>query len=564
MWSRLSTPIWIGRVVAAVGLIAVGSALSPAAANRLTEVTEALPRLFPAAATTGTAATGLVLVVLSRGLRRGKRRAWWIATALTAATVVLHLVKGLDVEEAAVTAAALAAMVSARRNFTGRPDPRSGRAVTLAATAALTSAWSIAYAWLELERDGQAPGTTHRERLVHAALGLLGAQGPVRFASADDERAAAVALALLGVMAVIVVLATALRTANGPGPADPAARARLRALVEAWGHVDSLSYFALRRDRAVIFSRSGKSAVTYRVLGGVSLAAGDPIGDPEAWPGAIAAWLEEAAGYAWTPAVLGASETGAHAYSRAGLDALELGDEAIVIISEFTLDGPSMRGVRQAVSRCRRAGYFVTCVRGRDVDDDLVREVRAKAAQWRDGEVERGFSMALGRLGGREDPDAVLVLVRDGAGQLRGLLHLVPWGSDGLSLDLMRRDRESENGLTEFMVASLCQDAERLGVTRLSLNFAVLRSVFARGERIGAGPVLRVWHKVLMALSKFWQIESLYRANAKYQPTWYPRFLCFRRAGDLAGVVTAALRAEAFVSGPRWLDRDVVPDRSAG
>lgn len=115
--------------------------------------------------------------------------------------------------------------------------------------------------------------------------------------------------------------------------------------------------------------------------------------------------------------------------------------------------------------------------------------------------------------------------------------------------------RMSRPGLVEYMVTSVCQEADRLGVSRLSLNFAVLRSVFARGERIGAGPVLRIWHRVLLGLSRFWQIESLYRANAKYQPTWYPRFLCFANASDLPRVASAALRAEAFITRPRWLRR---------
>jgi lysyl-tRNA synthetase class 2 len=133
----------------------------------------------------------------------------------------------------------------------------------------------------------------------------------------------------------------------------------------------------------------------------------------------------------------------------------------------------------------------------------------------------------------------------------------VPWGSDGLSLDLMRRDRGTENGIVEQMVVALCRAAPELGVRRISLNFAVFRSVFARGERLGAGPVLRMWRGLLIGLSRFWQIESLYRANAKYQPTWEPRFLCFRRAGDLPRIGTAALRAEAFLVAPRWAQRVV-------
>jgi lysyl-tRNA synthetase class 2 len=51
--------------------------------------------------------------------------------------------------------------------------------------------------------------------------------------------------------------------------------------------------------------------------------------------------------------------------------------------------------------------------------------------------------------------------------------------------------------------------------------------------------------------SRSWQIESLYRANAKYQPEWIPRFLCFAAPGDLPRTGIAALRAEAFITPPR-------------
>jgi lysyl-tRNA synthetase class 2 len=160
--------------------------------------------------------------------------------------------------------------------------------------------------------------------------------------------------------------------------------------------------------------------------------------------------------------------------------------------------------------------------------------------------------MALGRLADPQDPDAVLVMCRDASGRLRGLLQLVPWGPDGLSLDVMRRDRGAENGIIELMVTDLLAAAPDLGVTRVSLNFAVFRSVFARGERLGAGPVLRLWRAILLQASRFWQIESLYRANAKFQPEWVPRFACFRSAGELPRVSLAALRAEAFLVAPRW------------
>jgi lysyl-tRNA synthetase class 2 len=208
-----------------------------------------------------------------------------------------------------------------------------------------------------------------------------------------------------------------------------------------------------------------------------------------------------------------------------------------------------MRGVRQAVNRMRRAGYTCQVVRQRDLaPDDLAEAVRCANA-FRDGKVERGFSMALSRLGDAEDGDCLLVLCRDGDGTLRGMLHFVPWGGRGLSLDLMRGDRTAPNGLTELMVVSAVEAAAEAGVTRVSLNFAVLRSVFARAEELGAGPFIRLWDRLLRLASRLWQIESLYRANAKFEPAWQPRFLCFPTARDLPRIAIAAMGAEAFLPG---------------
>lgn len=555
MLAALRSPTWIGRIVALIGLVTIASALSPALRSRATFLHQVFPPAFPAAATTGAAATGLLLVLLSRALRRGKYRAWVVATALTAATVALHLAKGLDVEEALVSAAGLGLLISARRNFTARPDPRSWGRLLAVVTLGPLVAVTLGFLWLVADPDGQAAGTTTGQRLGQAALGLVGVPGPMTFTDTSDATAATVGLLVIGAVLLAVILLVAMQPADGPAPLSSGQDAALRDLLDRWGGIDSLGYFALRRDRSVVFSRTRKAAVTYRVVGTVSLAAGDPIGDPEAWPGAIEAWLAEARSFGWTPAVLGASERGATAFGRAGLDALELGDEAIVDTCAFTLTGRSMRSVRQAVSRCARAGLEVSSHRVRDLDAATRQEIRERADEWRDGAVERGFAMALGRLGADDDADAVVVLARDAEGKLHGLLSLVPWGRDGLSLDVMRRDRATENGLVEHMVAGLCRDSSMLGVTRVSLNFAVLRYVFARGEQLGAGPVLRLWRSILLGLSRFWQIESLYRANVKYQPRWTPRFLCFERPSDLARVGTAALRAEAFLVAPTWVTR---------
>ena len=351
----------------------------------------------------------------------------------------------------------------------------------------------------------------------------------------------------LALMAAAVVLFQSQRAENALTAEDESA---IRGLLEVWGKNDSLGYFATRRDKSVIFAPNGRAAITYRVEVGVCLASGDPIGDPRAWPAVIAAWLQWCSEYGWTPGVMGASSTGAQAYREAGLNALQLGDEAILYPDKFHLSGADMRGVRQAVTRARRAGLTVRMRRQRDLSADDMAAVVARADAWRDTETERGFSMALGRLGDGADGDCLLVEAIEGEGDtatVTGMLSFVPWGPNGLSLDLMRRSPQSPNGTVELMVSEVLQQADIIGVNRVSLNFAMFRSAFEEGARLGAGPVARLWRALLVFFSRWWQLETLYRSNMKYQPHWVPRYACYDDARLIPRVGVASVIAEGFL-----------------
>jgi lysyl-tRNA synthetase, class II len=373
----------------------------------------------------------------------------------------------------------------------------------------------------------------------------------------DSSRAPGGFPITMRLLTLIVTTYLFLRPAEPRAMLGAADAERIRQLLARHGRRDSLGYFALRRDKSVIWSPTGKACVCYRVVSGVMLASGDPIGDPEAWPGVIGPFLDEAARRAWAPAVLGCSERGAQVWCReGGLTALELGDEAIVNVAGFSLSGRSMRNVRQMVTRAAMHGYVAEVRRVRDMPRAELDAIVKAADSWRGSQTERGFSMALGRIGASGDDDCVLATAKRN-GVIHAVLQLVPWGPDGLSLDLMRRDTDARPGLNDFLIVETIKAASGLGVKRISLNFAVFRAALERGERIGAGPVLRAWRSVLVLLSNWFQIESLYKFNAKFCPVWQPRFVAFPGAKDAPRIALAALEAEGLLVWPRLKPRRI-------
>jgi lysyl-tRNA synthetase class 2 len=452
-----------------------------------------------------------------------------------------------DSAQILLTAILIMLLWRVRRAFPTRLAPGSRRLAGLALAGGLLISGTVSVILTEVFPNTL---TYQRTRVVWAVNTALGRSGPLQNGTQGHAWVALI-VGSISAASLMVAFAIFLRSVRKVRHLSQAEELAVRRLVLRYGERDSLSYFATRRDKAVVFSPSGDSAITYQVIAGVSLASGDPLGDPTAWPGAIQAWLNEAKTYGWSPAVLSASEEGAHAYVDAGLRALQMGDEAIIDVADFSLEGRTMRPVRQAVTRVSRAGYRAEVVRHGDLSAAQLAELSGLAEKWRGSESERGFSMALGRLGDPTDARCVMVLAYDEDGAVRGLLSFVPWGVRGVSLDLMRRDPDAVNGLTEFMVTSLVEACQDLGVHRISLNFAVFREVFADAERVGAGPVLRLSSAFLTQASRFWQLESLYLSNAKYLPRWSPRLVCYPRSGSLALVMLAAGVAEGFLPSPR-------------
>jgi lysyl-tRNA synthetase, class II len=524
--------------------------------SRVHTITRVIPVPATAAATAVLAVSGLLLLRVSAGLRKRKRRAWQMAVGLATVMTVAHLFGDeRRAGEAAITVVLLILLLTARSRFTAKPDPRSRwmAAVVFVQFMLVAFAYGLALPWFYPNRVIGRP--SFGARLKEVLYGLVGADGSVRIRGDRFSDIYHGTLFGFGLVTVVVVALLALRPSEPVAALSAEDEQRLRELLDRQGERDSLGYFALRRDKSVLWSPTGKAAIAYRVVQGVVLASGDPLGDPEAWPGAMAEYRRLAEEYGWTPAVIGCSEQGATVYKReCDLSAIALGDEAIIDVAEFTLDGRAMRGVRQACTRVARAGFEVEVRRARDLDPAELAELARLAEAWRGDAVERGFSMALSRLGDPADGACMIATARQG-GALRGLLHFAPWGADGLSLDLMRRDRSADNGLNEYMITKVIEQATEHGIERISLNFAVFRDALERGEKIGAGPVLRLWRGVIVFLSRWWQIESLYRFNVKFRPYWEPRFLSFPSARDIPRIAIAAMEAEAFLVRPHRLKR---------
>jgi lysyl-tRNA synthetase class 2 len=541
--ARPRAPLVLAWLVAAVGGLGILDAVLPEHRHAL--VSALAPERIHGLSKAVVVPLGVALVVVARGLARRQRRAWLLALALLAALTVLHLGRHFD-EGALFSILAMTALLARREDFRLVGDPSAKPRVLLHAVVltAVVLGYGLLTLWINrLTADRPYTIGFALRETGRAVVGLNLREAPHLSGAFGDWFPTTVFL--LGVGGAIVLLVEWLAPWRHRVRQEARERELVRSLVAAWGD-DTLAPFALRADKSYFLSESQRAFLAYRVVGGVAIVAGDPMGPASELPGLLAAFVRFAHDHGWRLAVLGVSERSLELYRGHGLHALYHGDEAVVETDSFSLEGRAVRKVRQSVHRLERAGFEARVLSPSEIGPELRHELETIARTWRGQAPERGFVMALDALFRLGDDDALFVVGFDDAGRPSGFLHFaVSRAGSALSLSSMPRLRETPNGFNEWLVCVAVEWAREHGFARVSLNFSPFAALLAPGARLT--PVERLERGVLLRLKGHFQLDNLLLFNRKFLPTWHRRFVVVERRRDLPRVGIAALAAEAYL-----------------
>jgi lysyl-tRNA synthetase, class II len=541
VWPR--SPLVLAVLVAATGGLGVLDGILPARPHTL--LAQLAPERVQPIASALVVPLGLALIVLARGLARRQRRALHLSIAFLLGLIALHALHGFDYG-ASAAGLVVVCLVARRQDFDALGDPASKPRVLVRATlaAAAIFLYGLVAIWVNRVTADQ-PFTVHFAlRETWQALAALHLGGSKHLGDGFGQWFP-ISVFVAGLASAAWLLHAWLAPWRYRLSQEARERELARALVGAWG-VDTLAPFALRADKSYFFSLDERAFLAYKVVAGVAIVSGDPIGPPEEFDELVTRFIGFAHGRGWRVAILGVSERCVDLYRRHGLHALYHGDEAVVETASFSLEGRAVRKVRQSVHRLQREGYRAELLHAHEIGSVLRAELDAVAREWRGAEPERGFVMALDALFRLDDKDAVFAVAFGPGGRPAGFLHFaVCCRASALSLSSMPRLRETPNGFTEWLICETVDWARERGFERVSLNFAPFAALLAP-EAVLSG-LQRVERRALLALKGHFQLDNLLLFNRKFLPSWQRRFVVYERRRDLPRVGIAALAAEAYL-----------------
>ena len=542
LYGKRSRPA-LAVLVALVGLLGLLDALFPE--HRRSLITSVDPAHVHGISKALVAPLAVALIVTARSLARGNRRAWQIAVGLLTVLLALHIERRFD-DGAIVTGIAVVALLARRSAFRLRGDPEARPRVLL--HACLLAAGLVGYGaltlWINRVMADMPFSFTFALEVIGRALTGRSLRGEYHL-SGPVANWLPISIFLLGIGSVVLVLIEWLAPWRYTLRRERGDQELAESLVATWG-IDTLAPFALRADKSYYFSADRAAFLAYRVVGGVAIVAGDPIGPEAACPELVRHFIEFAHERGWRVAVLGVSEERLGLYRSLGLRSLYHGDEAVVDSGAFSLEGRSIRKVRQSVHRLQKAGFTARILCPGEVDASLRAELEEVARVWRGTAPERGWVMAMDSLFRLGDDDSVFVVGFDAAGRAPGFLHFgVSRVGSALSLSSMPRLADVPNGFTEWLICESIDWARLHGFERVSLNFAPFAALLAPGVQLRR--LQRLQAAVLRRLKGWFQLDNLLLFNRKFAPEWEPRFLVYERRRDLPRIGLAALAVEAYL-----------------
>jgi phosphatidylglycerol lysyltransferase len=473
---------------------------------------------------------GLALILVGRGLARRKQAAWAVASGVTALSILLHLGHHVSILRAGFSALLFEELVRNRPRFTARSDPLRVRhafvaapvlalAITIFGTIGLHEHYahmsipeSAAFTWRTVLQDLPDPPPPPAETAFLNSLRLM-------------------ALVSSGYVLLALLAPVAVRRES---TANAGRVARI-----AWAHgQDSLSYFAKQPDKRHLLV-GDDVFLGYRVVNRVAVVAGDPVGPPRKIRGAIQRFVDLCQTSDWIPVFYEASARYLADFEACGLRSFKVGEEAIITVSSFTLQGSKIANVRHTVTKTERDAPDLRILeyRREPPDPEIDVQLEEISEEWLAAKrgIEFGFNLGVFSVDGLADKRTLIA--SSGTGQVEAFVTWLPYrGGRALVLDAMRRRNASPYGVMDLLIARSLLMFKDEGIETASLATAPLANIDETGA---ASPYNKGVKLVFDHVSAFYGYRTLFSFKKKFNPTWEGRYLVFPRPDQLPRIAYA-------------------------
>ncbi|MEZ5072357.1 MAG: phosphatidylglycerol lysyltransferase domain-containing protein [Bacteroidales bacterium] len=512
-----------------LGIINIVSGITPALPNRLAALQEIVPLDAIHASVWLVILAGILMLALSVFLIRGLRNAWFFAMILVGLSLVAHVLKGIDWEEATFAFVTLLGLVIERKQYFIHTDFRLAKRSFLPllfTVLGILVFGTFGFYLLEFKHFQADLNVWESFKTTLSAFFLFDGGHTPGTPFARDLLFGVKCLGGVSMAYFAFLLLKPLIQRNFPKAGDDIQRAR--ALVEKHGQ-SSLDYFKTYADKTFWFSETIEGFVAFKTSRNYAIALENPVcPDLEALEKIVPEFDEYCRENGLRSAFYRVPESHKSVYEQMGKYVIPIGEEAVVQLDTWSMAGGDKSNMRNAIHKLTKTGYTFQ-VNQPPQKDFFLQQLKATSGEWLHETHRSEMVFSQGQFKERELKDQIILTIQNPEQKIVGFINLIPDFTKGeANFDLMRKTEDAPNGTMDFLFSKMLEYLKEAGYKTCTLGMVPLSGINEPGNMQE-----RVIKLAYEKMKQFGHYKSLRDYKEKFDPTWQMMYLVYNAPFDL-------------------------------
>ncbi|MDP2339228.1 MAG: bifunctional lysylphosphatidylglycerol flippase/synthetase MprF [Bacteroidota bacterium] len=515
-----------------LGIINIISVLTPAIHERLILLKDFLPIQAIHVSNYLVMTAGLLLLVTAAFLMKGLKSAWWIALILTLISLVGHITKAIDFEEAILALLVIAVLIGTRKEYYIKTNPRL-RNMGLQ-TALLTAAATLVYGivgfyYLDKKHFNIDFSLIQSVRFTIQNYFLVGSEEMVPASKFAEKFLLSINIS--GFLSFVFLIYTFVRSYVPQENVTEEELDLANNLLKMHGN-SSLDYFKTSGDKMIFLSESKKAFISYGVSGNFAVALEDPVAENKE---EMKKCISEFDLYCYQSGMKSVfyrvPEESLEIYHQLRKKELFLGQEGVVNISTFKLEGGAKKPMRNAINKVIDRGYKAT-IHLPPVKDGILQKIKSVSDEWLQDMGRTEIIFSQGMFDWNELKQQTIITVENEEEKIIAFLNIIPdFAKDEATYDLIRKTKDAPNGVMDFILIELFKYLRSQQISYVNLGFAPMSGL--DDPHTFPEKSMKFAYEKIRSFSHY---KGLREYKEKFDPEWHNKYLIYQHDYDLLQV----------------------------
>jgi phosphatidylglycerol lysyltransferase len=540
--------LWHGRhifarifpafLVFALGVINILSVITPPLASRLRLLHQFIPFSSIYATNVMVLLIGMILLVTAAFLIQGQRNAWILAMILSVLSLFGNLFKALDYEESLLAASVIIVLLASMQQYrlkSNRQLFQLGIKTTALIFLAVLIFGFIGFYFIDKRHLGI--DFNFRQSLLFACRNFLlmndeGLRPATRFGHEFIWMTHTLGFIAWSFLAFTMVKPYFNRKHRAPTSIEKA-----QELVERFGD-SPVDHFKTYRDKLFYFSDQFEAFIAYRIANGFAIVLEEPVCADDYKIPVLQEFERYCRKMGLKTAFYRVDETGISYFNYLKKRKLLIGQEAVLELEKFSLEGREKKSLRNALNSLQKKGYTASVCKA-PLKKELVRELKQVSDEWLRHYEKKEIVFSQGMFDEKEIAQQDVIIIRNEWSQVKAFLNIIPdFAPEECTYDLIRKTADAPGGCMDALIIELIKYAKEKKLKYLNLGLVPMAGI-EQPENTAERLIRYAYEKI----KRFRHYTGLREFKEKYATTWVNKYLVYENDFDLIQLPAALNKA---------------------